>query len=696
LVALVAAALLPALAVGAAAVWNAVDGHRAAYEARLHDTARAFALAVAAEIDTFRSAMAALAGSAELDLPEPDSVAFEREARRAAAALKTTVALVDPISLRQVVNTSLPDGEVPRSPAREVFRTVAETSRPMVTDLAVGHMAGRPVASVAVPVERNGRILYVLVARLDPARLSGLLATQASGLSFATLIDGNNIVVARSREHERFVGQPLLPWIVEGTAGREAGLLRGKNRLGEESISAFRRLSGAAPGWMVILGDPISAYNTAMWAPVRALAYGGLVAIVLALAVAYLIGWRVLRPVRALTQQAEAVAASGGEAPVRDIPPGRVAEFERLHNAVRAADAALRSKVAEVSASDARLRVAVEAARFSTWEYDVRHGLGSRRGALADAIPALPPRGFGFADWMALIHPDDRPRVEAAYTAVMRGRADRAQEEFRVRKADGAWTWVESAGAAVEWNPQTGEVLRMAGIAHDVTQRREAAERQRLLAREIDHRAKNALAVVQSMLRLTPKDEPRAFAAAVEARIAALARAHTLLAESGWAGADLRAVVERELAPFASVPGGVGPRVSLNGPVVVLDPAAVQPVAMVLHELATNAVKHGALSVPGGSVEICWRIHRRAEKDGLICLQWREAGGPPIQVIPERRGFGTRVVEATVRGQLGGSAERRWEPSGLVVEVMLPLARVLAGLDEKEEHGISTPAPDSP
>jgi hypothetical protein len=97
---------------------------------------------------------------------------------------------------------------------------------------------------------------------------------------------------------------------------------------------------------------------------------------------------------------------------------------------------------------------------------------------------------------------------------------------------------------------------------------------------------------------------------------------------------------------------------------------------MVLHELATNAAKHGALSVPGGRVEVRWRAGGGAGDDGMLRLRWTEAGGPPVAGPPERRGFGTRVVEATVRGQLGGAVERRWEPSGLVVEVAVPLARV--------------------
>src|SRR3954454_8334230 len=128
---------------------------------------------------------------------------------------------------------------------------------------------------------------------------------------------------------------------------------------------------------------------------------------------------------------------------------------------------------------------------------------------------------------------------------------------------------------------------------------RAAEERQRLLAREVDHRAKNALAVVQSVLHLTPAEDVKAFRAAVEARVAALARAHALLAEEGWHAADLRALLEAEVSPHTAIAGGV----RLDGPCVEVAATAVQPLAMLTHELATNAAKHGALSLPGGVVE---------------------------------------------------------------------------------------------
>lgn len=373
LVAIVVATLLPALVVGTVAVWVAVDGYRATYEDGLNDTARALSLAIDSEVDTFRSAMLTLAGSSALDGPVPNLAAFEREARRAATALGSSVALIDPTSLRQVINTALPPGEQAQSPANEVFRKVRETGRPLVTDIVLGVVARRAVTGVAVPVERDGRVDYVLSGRLEPSRLSGLLAAQARDGSFATLTDGNNIVIARSRDHDQFVGQIVLPWIVEGTTGKVSGLLRGKNRLGEESISAFRRLSGT-PGWFVIVGEPISGYYGAIWRPLAALTLGGLVTIGLALLAAFAIGRRIMRPMRALTRHAEAVVASGGEVAVEVSPPARVAEFERLRQAVDMAEATLRTRADEVTLAEVRLRMAQEAAGVGVFETDLTTG----------------------------------------------------------------------------------------------------------------------------------------------------------------------------------------------------------------------------------------------------------------------------------------------------------------------------------
>ena len=208
---------------------------------------------------------------------------------------------------------------------------------------------------------------------------------------------------------------------------------------------------------------------------------------------------------------------------------------------------------------------------------------------------------------------------------------------------------------------------RFLAVLTDVTERKAAEERQALLAREVDHRAKNVLAVVQAMLRLTPKDDAATYARTVEGRVSALARAQTLLAEDRWSGADMRALVQGELAIFLA-----GQRAELDGPPVIVPAGAAQPIAMALHELAMNAVKHGALSVPEGRVSVSWTLNSAS---GTLRLRWAEAGGPAVAGLPDRRGFGMRVLEGTVRGQLGGTISLGWEATGLVCEAELPLER---------------------
>jgi two-component sensor histidine kinase len=236
---------------------------------------------------------------------------------------------------------------------------------------------------------------------------------------------------------------------------------------------------------------------------------------------------------------------------------------------------------------------------------------------------------------------------------------------WHLRK-DGARVFIEGSTTALR-NPDGG-IRGFLKIGQDVTARKAAEERQALLAREVDHRAKNALAVVQAALRLTPKTDIASYAAAVEGRVAALARAQTLLAEESWNGAGLRALLAGELAPFLG-----GQRVDLDGPPVVLPAGTAQPLAMAVHELATNALKHGALSVPGGRVAVSWRFEGGAP--GVLRLRWAETGGPPVAGPPVRRGFGSRVLDATVRGQLGGTVSLTWDAAGLVSDMTVPLGR---------------------
>ncbi|MGX9964933.1 PAS domain-containing protein [Roseomonas sp. F4] len=326
--------------------------------------------------------------------------------------------------------------------------------------------------------------------------------------------------------------------------------------------------------------------------------------------------------------------------------------------------------ITERRRAEARFEAATAAMAGFVYEWEMATGKVERTAGanslLGDAV------ALSGEDWMARLHPEDRARMEAE---IQRLNADRSQShyaiEYRVSRADGGWAWLWDRGRVTR-DPISGTVAWMIGGAVDVTARRLAEERQFLLLREVDHRAKNALAVVKAALRLTPRDDAAAFAEAVEGRIDALARAQALLSETSWAGTPLRQILQSTLEAFIGAPNGDAPRVVLEGPEVVLAAGAIQPLAMAVHELATNATKYGALSCTGGRLSVEWRL-----RESMLELNWNESGGPPLPEAPARRGFGSRVVDATVRSQLGGTVEWDWSGDGLRVALAMPAGRVL-------------------
>lgn len=328
--------------------------------------------------------------------------------------------------------------------------------------------------------------------------------------------------------------------------------------------------------------------------------------------------------------------------------------------------------ITERRRAEERFEAATSAMDGFVYEWDIASGQIRR----ADGVSALLGTELEgtLEAWRARMHPEDRPRIEAELEARFADPAcGRYAVEYRVQRADGGWAWVWDR-ARIFRDPDTGSVTRVVGGAVDVTLRRQAEERQALLLREMDHRAKNALAVVKAALKLTPRNDAEAYAKAIDGRIDALARAQTLLAETRWGGAGLRDLLEGALAPFLGGGSDNAPQAVLDGPRVWLTGAATQPLSMALHELATNATKYGALSLPGGRLRVGWWL-----RDGMLHIRWEETGGPPVGEPPTRRGFGSRVIDATIRTQLGGEAQWHWSPAGLSVDLALPVGRAVLG-----------------
>jgi two-component sensor histidine kinase len=259
----------------------------------------------------------------------------------------------------------------------------------------------------------------------------------------------------------------------------------------------------------------------------------------------------------------------------------------------------------------------------------------------------------------ALLHPDDIDELRKAAIQFDKG-VKSYETEFRIVRPDDEIRWLFGTAAAT--TDKTGRVIRVSGVTVDITERKRAEERQNLLTREVDHRAKNALALAQSIVRLTRGENAKSYMQAVEGRIGALARVHTILSLSSWQGAEISKLVDEELAPYL-----MNDQIVFSGSNLQLQPATAQTLAMALHELVTNSAKYGALSTLTGRLAIDWKV----EADVLKIL-WEERDGPAV-VEPASRGFGTRSVIASIESQLGGRAEFDWHPKGLICRLSVPL-----------------------
>lgn len=265
-----------------------------------------------------------------------------------------------------------------------------------------------------------------------------------------------------------------------------------------------------------------------------------------------------------------------------------------------------------------------------------------------------------------LIPPERHDEDAAILERIRRGEYVEHYDTIRRRK-DGSLVEISIAVSPVK--NAKGEVVGASKIARDISERKRTETLIATLAREAEHRAKNVLAVVQAMVRLSQSDTPEGLKQAIEGRIQALANVHTLFVQSRWTGAELRNLIEEELSPYAR--GGARTRV--DGPTVLLTQDGAQTVAVTVHELATNAAKYGALSVDDGHVDVEWS--RGA--DGMLLIRWTESGGPPVRA-PPHGGVGRRVVESMIRG-VNGKLQFDWCAEGFKCKIALPASGVEVG-----------------
>ena len=276
--------------------------------------------------------------------------------------------------------------------------------------------------------------------------------------------------------------------------------------------------------------------------------------------------------------------------------------------------------------------------------------------------------------WNGMFHPEDQERAWETWRHSL-ATGEPYEIEYRLRHRSGEYRW--TLGRAMPMRGPDGRIVRWIGTCTDIHDAKQFAARNEILSRELSHRIKNIFAVISGLIGLSARNDPeqKAFARTLQERVAALGRAHEFVRPHSSHSAPralpklLLGVLREILSPYPALAEG---RIAIGGDDVDVDDRGATPLALLVHELATNACKYGALCVSGGKVQVTTKV-----EEETLELRWDESGGPPVKGPPDRTGFGTMLSELSIVQQLGGTIEREWRPSGLRVIARVALKRLV-------------------
>ena len=331
-----------------------------------------------------------------------------------------------------------------------------------------------------------------------------------------------------------------------------------------------------------------------------------------------------------------------------------------------ARDIALRKRTENMlTESETRLRLACEVAAIGAWETDLRTGMSTWTDKMFDILGVNHDCAASAKLFFDHVHPDDVARVEERFNASVASRT-LFNEDFCVRRPDGEIRHLIGMGRVSE--SENGEPTRMVGVNFDITERKHNEEHTAMLMAELDHRVKNILAVVSSVVSQTLSAGGSAMAARaeIEGRIQAISRAHGLLSELGGVEGSLRELLATELAPYKH-----RANVTMSGDDIVLTSRASLSMTLAIHELTTNSVKYGALSTDEGHLDVTWRVTGGSEKP-MLEITWLETAGPPV-TPPTTRGYGTKLIELSLVRALSAKVNREFLKSGVLCHISVPL-----------------------
>jgi PAS domain S-box-containing protein len=324
-----------------------------------------------------------------------------------------------------------------------------------------------------------------------------------------------------------------------------------------------------------------------------------------------------------------------------------------------------RQHEAVLEESEARLQEALTAGAVTAFEWDPRSGLSQRSENAAQILGFDPGQPFSAAQFLARVRPDDRTRYKGIIGGI-RVESPSYSATFRFLRSDGREVWLEETAKA-EFD-SARRFVRLKGLTRDITRRKQAEKRQDLLITELDHRVKNVLARVAAVVMHTRRrcETMDEFVKALHGRIQSMAAAHSLLSQSRWSDVGLTDLIRHQLAPYTT-----DANITISGPEVMLTSAQTQAVAMVIHELVTNAAKHGALSWPDGRVSVSWD-RTGTDAAAILTITWRELGGAPMNA-PVRSGYGSTLIRNLIPHELGGTVDLTFPRDGACCKIEIPL-----------------------
>ena len=552
---------------------------------------------------------------------------------------------------QQVMTTRVAWGTpLPRSEQPTIDQAVRASLRPHVSDMVSGRIAGRQVITLTVPVTGGeGRLTGFLHMSLDPERFLATMEGQNLPDEWNTGIsDRTGTIIARLRRHSDFVGRKL-PDELRVQSLQATGAFSTVNVEGVQTLRAAK--ISPLTGWLFSANVPMSVVHAASAKDSQWIVGlgGGLLLLALLLAVA--VGRLIAKPIAVIAEHAAMVAQERVPPPLESP----VREANEVGSVLRYAARQLEERSQALRGTLERFAVALRGADIAVYAQDREQRVTWVSETVGGKV--LPP---GSSAEAAALERQALATGEPQEGEVQHGTGDAARH-FRLHIEP-----VRDAGGAV-----TG----LLGVSSEITPLKQSERRNALLAREIAHRAKNLLSVVQAIASETGRSAENVadFNQRFVARVRALASLQDVAIGGTGGEAPLRELVHAQLEAFSDPASG---RVRTEGPEVRLAAQAASTLAIALHELATNAAKYGALSNAEGRVAIQWRDEGEGEMRRFR-LVWQESGGPSV-TEPQRRGFGRKVLGRLTAGALEGEATLEYRREGVVWTLVAPWDRIVA------------------